>query len=227
MRLKNVEIIPAVIVNEEDPDILGRVKCACPGIFDTETMDDEALPWVYPMMHYGYQGYAKMKLGQKIWLIINRETYEEYWYIPFFELNENTITAISDNKDSDVLLSRKVGDQDMQVYFNMTEGIMVKLGDNHVNIKMNGDIECLSNGYVVKIEGSHVYQGNNEGEYEPMVLGNKLMDLINHLSQNIKQLQKAAVGSPYTTHLGTPLTKMYQDIDKDKEKILSQDCSLT
>ena len=45
---KDIRLIPGVVINNTDSDNLGRVKAYAPGLFDTKTMDEDALPWVYP-----------------------------------------------------------------------------------------------------------------------------------------------------------------------------------
>lgn len=227
MKLNNVEIIPGVIIDEEDPDKLGRIKCAVPGVFDPETMDVEALPWIYPFMQFGYQGYAKMKNGQKVWVINNRTSYDEYWYIPFFELNEQTFAAINDNEESDVILSRNISEEaSMQMYYNKTEGIVIKIGDNKISIAQNGDIKHESNGSVMKIEGKHVSVGIADEEFQPMILGNELYDLLNQLSSDMANLQTVAMGNIYTQTLAKPLQQIVTNLNKHKEKIKSKNCSL-
>lgn len=227
MKLKNVEMIPGVIISEEDPDKLGRVKVAAPGLFDPETMDIDALPWIYPLMQFGYQGYAKMKDGQKVWVINNKKSYDEYWYVPFFELNEDTIRAIDQNEESDVVISRTITeDASVQIYYNKTEGIVLRIGDNKIRIQQNGDIYNESNGSVIKIEGKHVYTGLADGEFEPMILGDKLYDLLKTLQQDLSKLQQVAATNIYTMNLSTPLQQMVQNLNNFKEKIKSSNCSL-
>ena len=55
MELDKVEFIPGVITDVDDPEKLGRVKCAAVGLFDERAMDKDVLPWVMPMNMGRYQ----------------------------------------------------------------------------------------------------------------------------------------------------------------------------
>ena len=59
MLFKDIEAIPGVVIDAEDPENLLRVKAAVPGIFDPGTMKKEALPWIYRFPMCGYQQYSK------------------------------------------------------------------------------------------------------------------------------------------------------------------------
>ena len=93
MFFKDLEVLPGIVINAEDPENLLRVKAAVPGLFDPSTMDVEALPWVYRFPMCGYQQYSKLMNGSKIWIIRNTTNCFEFWYIPFSNLNQNTIEA--------------------------------------------------------------------------------------------------------------------------------------
>ena len=226
LSLADFDIIPGTVVDSADPNKLCRVKCAAPGLCSTETMEKEALPWVYRFPMCGYQQYSRLLEGSKVWILHNVLNEFEYWYVPYSELNANTIAAIGNSEESEVLISRSFGSGDVQIYFNNDEGHVTKIGDNYDTITMKGDIINMSNGSSVKIVGKHVYQGIDEGEYEPAVLGDKLKKLFEDMSSDLDNLATVCRSSPYTTHLEAPLQKLKLDLDKNRVKILSQNCSL-
>lgn len=225
MLFKDIEAIPGVVIDAEDPENLLRVKAAVPGIFDPGTMSKKALPWVYRFPMGGYQQYSKMMTGSRIWVLRNTKNYYEFWYIPFSNLNSNTLKAAK--SEADVLISRYTGEADAQLYYNKEEGFKTILGDNYIQLDSDGNTINMSNGYSSKIYGEHYYVGEDGGEYEPMVLGKKLTELFKQLSSDLDELASVAESSPYTSQLSMPIRKIKLNIDKSYPEITSKDCSLT
>ena len=225
MWFKDIEAIPGVVIDSEDPDNLLRVKAAVPGLFDPGTMKNEALPWIYRFPMCGYQQYSKLMTGTRIWVLRNTKNYYEFWYIPFSDLNDNTLRAAK--SEADVLISRYTGEADAQLYYNKEEGFKTILGANYMQIDPNGNTINMSNGYSSKVYGEHYYAGKDGGSYEPMVLGDKLVDLFKQLSSDLDALASAAESSPYTAQLSAPIRNIKLNIDNKYSEITSKDCSLT
>ena len=106
MKLSNVDVVPGVIVDTKDPKKLGRVKINAPALMrgnnsgDTygvvETIDNNVLPWVYPLTMSRYQSFSKQLEGMKVWVLNNTENYNEYWYIPMFDYIDVTEEIVSE-----------------------------------------------------------------------------------------------------------------------------------
>ena len=106
MKLSNVEISPGVIVDAKDPEKLGRVKINAPALMRgnesgdhfgvVDKIDNNVLPWIYPMMMNRYQMFSKELEGMKVWVINNTENYNEYWYIPMFDYIDVTEEIVSE-----------------------------------------------------------------------------------------------------------------------------------
>ena len=225
MLFKDIEAIPGVVIDAEDPENLLRVKAAVPGIFDPGTMQKEALPWVYRFPMCGYQQYSKLMTGTRIWVLRNTKNYYEFWYIPFSDLNDNTLRAAK--SEADVLISRYTGEANAQLYYNAEEGFKTILDSNYIQLDTNGNVINMSNGYSSKVYGEHYYAGKDGGAYEPMVLGNKLTNLFKQISSGLDALASAAESSPYTSQLSAPIRKIKSNIDNNYLEITSKDCSLT
>lgn len=86
MKLKDVELIPAVIVCVDDPKKMGRVQVNAPTYFK----GTENLPWIYPFMTTGNGGFIMPVEGQKVWLMVDKTNYMGLRYIPFYDINEET-----------------------------------------------------------------------------------------------------------------------------------------
>lgn len=225
MFFKDLEAIPGVVINAEDPEKLLRVKAAAPALFDPGTMDMEALPWIYRFPMCGYQHYSKLMNGSRIWIIRNRTNCYEFWYIPFSNLNQNTIDVAK--SDADVLISRYTGNDNAQLFYNAEDGFKTVLNSSYTQINADGDVINMSNDMSSKLYGGHYYVGKDDGEYEPMVLGRKLTDLFAKISSGLDELASTAESSPYTSQLSPTIRSIKADIDNNYQEILSDDCSLT
>lgn len=220
----DLRLIPGVVIDNNDPKVLGRVKAYAPGLFDTKTMDKEALPWVYPFCMSGLQRYSTQNTSTKIWVLFIPDNPYGYFYIPFFE--PFSITKDNISGETDILISRVGGGGNVSVHYNSRDGFVSQVNDSKINITSGGDIINSSNSSEIKIEGGHVYFGSSGGGYEPGVLGNKLQDLFTNMITKINNLSQLAQQSPYTQALVPGFNELANQISSDKENILSEIVSL-
>ena len=200
MKLSNVEVVPGVIVDTKDPKKLGRVKINAPALMrgnnsgDTygvvETIDNNVLPWVYPLTMSRYQSFSKQLEGMKVWVLNNTENYNEYWYIPMFDYIDVTENIVSEKYDNDVevLMSRKNGDGSAAIYYDRSGGHVTQINDYSWNMTAGGDITCHGEQGDIDIRGGHVYMGKNTDSYEPAVFGDALVDLLDEISDVFTKL---------------------------------------
>lgn len=196
MNLSDYEFFPGSIINVDDPKYLGRVKAIVPTVFDT-SMNEDGLPWIYPFTMSGYQRFSKMQKGSKIWVLKNKTNYTEFWYIPMFEMTEESRKLMGGDdenySDSEVLLNRTMGNMSVKVYFNTKDGVKIQYGDNnHITINPDGEAIIQAGTGMVKISGNHVYVGDGDNG-EPAVMGDQLKTLLNNLSSNLAQCSSAAM----------------------------------
>lgn len=219
-----LRLIPGVVIDNNDPKVLGRVKAFAPGLFDTKTMSTDALPWVYPFCMGGMQRYSTQNPNTKIWILFIPDNPYGYFYIPFFE--PFSITKDNISGETDILLSRGGASGNVSVHYNTRDGFVSEVNGSKININAAGDVINSAGGYEVKVQGGHVYFGQAGGGYEPAVLGDKLKTLLNNLSTNIQSLSSAAGKSPYTTHLVTVLNNMKSQLNSDIRNITSSNVSV-
>ncbi len=227
MKLSNVEMVLGVCVSNNDPKKLGRIKVTSPGRFDTATMAIEGLPWVYPLTTNGYQSYSTITEGGKVWLIDNKDNSDEFWYIPYHELNADTKGAIGGDVDTDVCFSRNVGGKLVQLYHNSTDGVVLRNADTVVKLASDGACVIESDNGTIRIEGNTVYCGKKDGAQEPMVRGNVLQDILNNLAKNLKSLWQTSAQNPYTAPLAQTFMNASNDITNSISELLSSSCTLS
>lgn len=224
---EHVEMVLGTCLSNDDPKKLGRIKVAAPGYFDRTVMAIDAIPWAYPLTMPHYQGYSTIADGGKVWLIDNKDNADEFWYIPFHELNPDTKAAVNDDVESDVCFSRNVAGKLVQLYQNKTEGIVLRVGGTTVTLGANGGCVIEADGATVTVEGKTVYCGKTGGSKEQMVRGSILRDILNNLAADLKELWTSAQSNPYTCHLAPGIQKASNDITNKIPDLLSETCTLS
>lgn len=222
MKFKDVELLPGVIVNVNDPKKQGRLKAAVPGLFDVTTMDEEGLPWIYPLTMHGQQGFSKMMKGSKIWVFKINDNYREFWYIPMFELNSNTREIVANYNEPDVLISRSAGEESIYIYYTDKDGIKLQIGDAEINIAHDKTINIKSGTSNIIINNNgNINIGTNEKEYEPGVMGDKLYNKLSKLSTDLQNIASLASGNVLDV-LRTPIGQAASNLSEGLEEIKAQ-----
>lgn len=223
MRLgDNVEMVLGTCMSNDDPLKLGRIKVGAPGYFDRTVMMVEAIPWAYPLTMSSNQSYSTIAEGSKVWLIDNKENCDEFWYIPFHELNDDTKQAIGSDVDSDVLFSRNVAGKLVQLYQNDTEGIVLRQGPSTVTLGANGAIRIESDGIAVVIEGKTVFMGDPEaGTKIPLANGDQVYNALASISSNLSKVAASVSIDPYAGQLAKAFVDMKADLDQYVSKVKS------
>lgn len=207
-----MELNPGVVVDANDPECLGRIRCAVPGIFDTRNMAIEELPWVYPFSMGGYQRFSKMAKGAKIWLLHDTKSHEAFWYLPGFEKNDDANPIINRNENTEILFSRMDGSSPSAIYYDDVDGINQKIGENKINLKANGDIDMQSNGSEITANGGIVNIGKNGEAYEPAAMGNAVFNALDKIKNAFKDIMMAT-GSD-NSKICTAAQSAYQELAK-------------
>lgn len=228
MKLANAELLPGVVVDNQDPKCLGRIKPIIAGKSNPDTMKTENLPWCAPLTSGGYQRLSMPEIGQKVWILHDNENYYEYYWLPAWEVNSNS-EATTPIDEYDILVSRTGDGYGSQLYYNQEEGFMTRIGENaSTNMKLNGDIENFSNDMEMSIRGANVYIGKKDENNEPMVLGTQIKKLLEDLATKLSSLsEKAARANPYTSPLALPILECSDVIKSKINDILSQSCHVT
>ena len=196
MQLVNCELLPGVIKYTNDDKKLGRIKCVIPGYVDS-SFSEENMPWVRPLGMFNHQSFSKMMPGYKVWILVNKANYNEYWYFPFFELNnvaKEYLDPVYDDDQPEVLIAHNLGGNHATLTYDENNGFSEKIGQHHIDLHPDGHISLLGGSGEVDIDGSKVKAGQQGGNYQPAVLGDELLTIFKELQQSFSMLQTAAVG---------------------------------
>lgn len=198
-------IILSTVEFDNDPLKFGRIKCQIPGVIHTSTTEEEAMPWVRPFKMYGYQTFSRPIVGQKVWVLVSKTNYNEFWWFPFHETQDFVQSYLEKNYDNqpDVFNYRSCGCGDAMFTFDEENGYLMQIGPDSINLKTNREMKIKVNSCRLMVEGDLVYAGHGDshGSYEPCVMGNKCKEMRSQLAAAFTKLATAAKGSPYTSHL--------------------------
>ena len=222
MELDKVEIIPGVITDVDDPEKLGRIKCAAVGLFDERTMDKDVLPWCMPISMGRYQMFSAPEVGRKVWIIDNKDNENEFWYFPMFDyidITENLVKEKYDN-DLDLLVSRKTSSGNAQLYYTSTDGFVIKYDEWKISLGPEGNISIHGQNGDIDIKGGHVYLGRNaeSGGFEPAVKAKQLQNVFQQFQNIFSELQQAAAAGPWDN---TTLAPYFQKLANECAKVSS------
>lgn len=222
MKLSNCEILPGVVTVAKDPKCLGRIKATIAGKTNPDTMSDEDLPWIAPFVSFGYQRISKPMEGQKVWILHDNTNYYEYYWLPAWEVNSNT-EGETTLQDYDIIVSRPGDGFGSQSFYSGDTGFVTRIGNNaSTTMKMNGDIENVSGKAEVSIRGNKTYIGQKDTDYEPMVLGTQLVQLLRNLQQGFTALHTSAMSFWTTEALAPSIDQCSRAIGDLIDKITSE-----
>lgn len=218
MKLSNVELIQSTIIDSDDPEKLGRVKCIIPGVFENSAHKD-TYPWICPFGMTRYQSFSKELNGMKVWVVQVKDNYNEFYYIPIFEKINITKDYLEEKYDQnpEIVYMRDNAGQISQFTYDDADGCNMSIGEFFIKLKPDGEIHCHGNGADVHINDGIVYIGSDEdGGHEPAVYGNKLYDILSDLQGAMDQLIKSC-NSPYLSPLTPGFTKAKQALEPISE----------
>lgn len=203
MTLGDFEILPGVVINVDDPLNQGRVKACAPGLFDTSTMEMDDLFWINPFMMIGQQSFSKMELNSKIWILHNPANYFEYWYIPMFEINTNAPQVMDMN--SDVLLSRSINGETVQLYYSKEAGFNISIGENHIKLTSDAKLDIAVGAASITASESGINIQQKDQPLHPAAKADEIVSALNSFCLDLLSLANAAMANPYTASLAAPL----------------------
>lgn len=209
-------ILLGKVVDIEDPEKLGRIKCE---ILDrTVGIDKEDLPWYHDFCR-NKDTHDLPKLNDYVEIIlINDDIHIGYWMNLSFE--ERFELSDDDYKSAKILIRKWLEDWEdeglLQIQYTKTDGLLLQLKNSKINIRRNGTIHLFSEtlGKQIDISDSQISLGSEGKSLEPAVMGKKnnechtkQADYVKWLAEDVlapglQKLSTTASGNPYTAPLG-------------------------
>lgn len=227
MKFDDIEMLPGTIIDVDDPEKLGRVKCIIPSIFESSA-DKDIMPWIPQFGMSRYQAFSKMMPGAKVWVMQVKSNYNEFYYLPIMDKINTTKEFLEAKYDlnPEIVYMRDNAGQVSKITYDDEEGCMIYLNEFFINLTPEGDIHCHGNGADVHVKSGNVYIGSDEdGGHEPAVFGDKLSSILGDLYNAMTKLQSAAASSPYDAKLAdgfgdaVKALKPYDEIKCKKTKV--------
>ena len=211
------ELLPGVVISVKDDEHLGRIKVAVPGGPKLSNTQMEALPWCYPLTMTGtYQGFTKLVDNCKVWVLRNKHDNLEMWYILMADYNPNTKEIISPYDNTEILISRDVGGNNIYIYYTDGQGIMISVGETKINITPKNQIVLSTGKGNVTVDGENVYLNTNSSSTHNTVRFDSLQGVLQSIGTALQAIYNGCRPDAHTHAL---MQNIKDPIDKAIEKI--------
>ena len=222
-------IIESVIEFVDDPLKIGRIRCSIPGVIhygEGHTEEKEALPWVRPFKMYSYQTFTKPLVGQKVWVMVNKSNYNEFWWFPFNETIDIVQGYLNEyyEENPDVFHAREEFVSPVMFTWDTKQGYKQVIGEDYIDFFPTREFKLKVNECNITIKDNIIkVGGDGAGTYEPAIKGEQLTNLLGQLQSACDAVAEAALKSP-TQHLSTPLKNFANTFIIMNDKIKCKKC---
>jgi hypothetical protein len=191
------------VVDNQDPDLEGKVKVRVFGKFDD--IADEDLPWARPcnMITSGSASGSGFHSVPKVDSVVgihfdNGDLYElEYFYIQHISDELKSEIENSYQNAHSIIYDTEV-EGGIKLFFTEEKGLMLDYNQSQINIRPDNTIYLQhSGGKIIHIQKDKISIGKENESDEPAVLGDKNVEALNALADQIKALAQAI--STYST----------------------------
>jgi hypothetical protein len=208
-------VIESVVEYVDDPLKIGRIQASIPGVIHHapgQTEEKEALPWIRPFKMYCYQTFTKPLQGQKVWVLINKSNYNEFWWFPYAE-NIDIVQGYLNQyyeETPDVFHAREEFVSPVMATWDNKQGYKWVIGEDYIDFFPTREFKLKVNTCNINVTPGDTIQvgGDNSsaGDYEPAVMGNKCLQLRKNLQSKCEAAARAAFEqADKTGHLYRPL----------------------
>lgn len=192
------ELLPGVVISVKDDEHLGRIKVAVPGGPTLSNTQMEALPWCYPMTMTGtYQGFTKLVDNCKVWVLRNKQDNLEMWYFLMADYNPNTEEIIAPYDNTEILISRDVGGNNVYIYYTDGQGIMLSVGGTKINITPKNQVILSTGKGNVTVDGENVFLNTSDNTHNA-VRFDTLQEVLKSIGKALQAIQNACKNDTHT-----------------------------
>jgi hypothetical protein len=225
----------------------GKIKASAPGLFLEEDKDN--LPPIMPFFEIcgsHSNAFSSPNVGDEVWILNMADNpLQLYWFRKddhvtnnaevFNEANELASKAgrPSPTENVEILCNREAGVGWATIYFSDGSGWVIKNNESAIQIWPDGMIQIGLNNAKnrsIFVDQGGVFLGGSgpDGKYEPAVLGNALVDVLNGICKCLGEIQTKSMMVPFTMGIGAALTAAgVNTLPLKISSILSSDVQLT
>lgn len=188
------------VVSVEDPMKMLRVKAKVFGLFDTDEIEDDMLPWLFPSTGMSFAGGAGgsgevdvPKVGTYIKVKFpNGDIYSgQYFGIP--NINEKIRNEILAKEYDGVHVIKYDEDEDLQIYYTPLQGIIMKLKECTVNVTKEQSVHIeTKDGNVLELNSD---ADAKDGKITLYVKCNKNIDIVTKGDTHVDVSGKCTINS--------------------------------
>lgn len=224
------------VVDIEDPLLIGRIKVNVYGKFDTIPIED--IPWAYPGNNNtggsssGGGFFSVPKLGSIVSVKFDNGNLYHPEYFFNQKISEETKAEIEGSYQNahSIIYDTESNPGPIKLFFTEEKGLMLDYNDSQINIRPDNTVYIEhANGKVVHIQKEKISLGKENESDEPAVLGDKNVDALNALADQINNLatsiqvfatsQAAITGAVF---IYSPLTPALTALNTAMVPIISQ-----
>lgn len=205
----------------------GVIKAYAPGLF-TFVEETEKLPPIMPwQIGSNCNSFTQPLEQDEVWIMNFADNPRQlYW---FRKDNVSNITNIDLTEENvEIICNRDLNGEWATIYLSDGSGWIISKGKTIMQIRPDGSIQ-LNTGdahRVIDINPEGISLGSETKSAHPAAYGDVLVDTLTSLTTLLKQIQIAAMPSPYTTAIGSIIASALPMIESKIPNIVSPHVTL-
>jgi len=122
-----------------------------------------------------------------------------------FEINQNAPQVMDMN--SDVLLSRSINGETVQLYYSKEAGFNLGIGENHIKLTSDAKLDIAAGAALITASESGINIQQKDQPIHPAAKADEIVSALNNFCLDLLSVANAAMANPYTACLATPMQK--------------------
>jgi hypothetical protein len=183
-----------VVSTDVDDEKRGIIKCTIDGLFNSDNngnIDESLLPKLYPIYPQDSNSFDSPKKGEEVYVFFDRGTKYNGFWIGKYSLSPEFLALLGDRYEG--FKSIKFDEEEkLRCYYSRDRGLVLELDESRVEIKEN-EIKLVTPDRIIHIKNGMISLGSTEKSAEPATLGDKNVDALNEISDEISSIGEAII----------------------------------
>lgn len=178
-----------IVSIDSDEEKRGVIKCTVDGLYNSANMgniDLDSLPKLYPLYSGTLNDFSTPKMGEEVFVVLNNgNKYSGFWFGKY-SLSDDFLQVMSDRYEG--FKSIKYDEEEkLRCYYSRDRGLFLELDDSRIKIFEN-EIFLETPDRKLHILDGMISLGALEKSAEPATLGDKNVDALNQISDELEKL---------------------------------------